>query len=88
MYEEWYNNNKDSYGKECFKYAERWADLMEHEIKKDGRAALDVIIECADKTSKEADRKHVSGFMFTYSCIIIETCWKYGKEFAAWRSRM
>lgn len=88
VYKEWYEKNKDTYGKECFKYAERWADLMEYEIKNSDKSALEVIDECAERTSKEADKKHIGGFMFTYACIIIETCWKYGKEFAVWRSKM
>lgn len=33
-YEEWKNKNKDEYGACIFRYAERWADLMEIEIEK------------------------------------------------------
>ena len=56
VYKEWYEKNKDTYGKECFKYAERWADLMEYEIKNSDKSALEVIDECAERTSKEADK--------------------------------
>ena len=35
IYDDWKNDNKDAYGKECFKFAEDWANLMEKEIAKD-----------------------------------------------------
>ena len=35
IYDDWKNDNQDAYGKECFKFAEDWANLMEKEIDKD-----------------------------------------------------
>ena len=35
IYDDWKNDNQDAYGKECFKFAEDWAELMEKEIDKE-----------------------------------------------------
>ena len=31
-YKDWYDKNSDAYGRACFTYAERWAEMMEKEI--------------------------------------------------------
>ena len=28
-YKDWYGKNRDAYGRACFTYAERWAEMME-----------------------------------------------------------
>ena len=31
-YQKWYDKNEDAYGRACFTYAEKWAELMEEAI--------------------------------------------------------
>lgn len=77
-YKDWYNKNSDEYGRACFTFAERWADLMETEIEKS-----DDIIKCfadnADETSRKADIEGITGFMYGCAVSILSQCWEYGE---------
>lgn len=74
-YEEWKNKNKDEYGACIFRYAERWADLMEIEIEK-GYKVSDV----AERLSVEADTENITGVMQEVANNILCKCWIYGSE--------
>jgi len=76
------DNNKDSYGKCVYEYAEGWAKLMQFEIS-NGKT----LIECAEKTSFEMGFLGITGFMYGASVNILSKCWKYGEELRKWHNK-
>lgn len=53
-YKDWYDKNSDGYGRACFTYAERWAELLEAEIDK-SNDVMKCFADNADRLSHEAD---------------------------------
>ena len=79
IYDDWKNDNQDAYGKECFKFAEDWADLMEKEIDKD-HDSKKVLKEKALETRMQATNyRFETDFMFAVASNILVKCWEYGK---------
>ena len=79
IYDDWKNDNQDEYGKECFKFAEDWAEMMEKEIDKehDIKKALK---EKALETRMQATKYRLcTEFMFAVASEILVKCWEYGK---------
>lgn len=74
-------NNQDVYGSAIYKYAERWADLMEAQIKKGKTVA-----GCAGETSREADGEGITGYMYGCAVSILSHCWDYGEELRLWHN--
>lgn len=85
-YKKGYNNNLDGYGSAVYRYAERWADLMEKDIEKSGDPAKS-IEENADKRSHEADTEGISGFMYGCAVSILSHCWEYGEILRKWHNK-
>lgn len=80
VYENWKSNNNDPYGAGVFRFAEKWANLMESEIEC-GKSLKDV----ADRTSREADMEGITGFMYGAAVSILTQCWEHGEEFNKWK---
>jgi len=79
IYDDWKNDNQDAYGKECFKFAEDWAELMEKEIDKDNDIKK-VLKEKALETRMQATNYRLcTDFMFAVASNILVKCWEYGK---------
>ena len=79
IYDDWKNDNQDAYGKECFKFAEDWANLMEKEIDKDNDIKK-VLKEKALETRMQATNYRLcTEFMFAVASNILVKCWEYGK---------
>ena len=79
IYDDWKNDNQDAYGKECFKFAEDWAELMEKEIDKD-HDIKKVLKEKALETRMQATKYRLcTEFMFAIASNILVKCWEYGK---------
>ena len=79
IYDDWKNDNQDAYGKECFKFAEDWAELMEKEIAKDNDIKK-VLKEKALETRMQATNYRLcTEFMFAVASNILVKCWEYGK---------
>ena len=79
IYDDWKNDNQDAYGKECFKFAEDWANLMEKEIDKDNDIKK-VLKEKALETRMQATNyRFETDFMFAVASNILVKCWEYGK---------
>lgn len=76
------SKNKDSYGLEIIRYAERWADLMESEM--DKGKSLD---SCAEETSRNADVNGISGFMYGAAVKTLYDVWAHGESLAAWHNK-
>ena len=80
-------NNRDPYGKAVYTYLERWADLMEEEINSSDKSPEEVIPECADELSHDADTEGITGFMFGVAVNILSNVWKYGEILKKWHNR-
>ena len=80
-YQAWKDKQSDSYGKECFRYAEAWANLMEKEIAK-GRKLKDV----AKQASHTANTTGITGFMYGMAVSILSHEWVHGEELRVWHN--
>lgn len=79
-YNKWFDSNRDSdAGRACFRFAERWAELMEVGIS-NGKSVIDI----AESTSNEADLEGISVAMYKYAINILLKTWKYGEELEKW----
>ena len=87
LYKEWYDKNDDSYGRACFTYAERWAEMLEHEIEKYNGAPVQAIIDNAERCSHEADEEGITGFMYGCAVNILSQCWEYGEYLRKWHNK-
>lgn len=72
-------NNLDPYGAEVYKYAERWAELMEAQIN-----AGNSLVDIAKETSCEADTSGITGFMYGAAVGVLSYFWIYGEELRRW----
>lgn len=82
VYEEWKLQNTDPYGAGIFRYAEKWAHLMEAEVES-GKAVKDI----ADRLSHEADTEGITGYMYGASVNILSQCWEFGGELRKWHNK-
>jgi len=84
-YQAWLGNNTDSYGRTCFVYAERFADMLEIEYVKAINVPMSKILELyGDKFSHDADKEGLTGFMVGMSINILSQCWEFGKYLKLW----
>jgi len=74
--------NTDGYGSGIYRYAEKWADLMEKEI-----ASGKDVADTAERTSYEADTEGITGFMYGAAVAILSSCWEYGERLKAWHNK-
>ena len=81
-YEEWKTNNTDAYGSAIFRYAERWANLMEERI-----ANGEKIEDIAKELSHKADTEGITGFMYGCAVNILSQCWEYGEQLRKWHNK-
>lgn len=79
--------NKDSYGAAIYAYTQRWAGLMEIEIENSDKTPEEVINECAEKLSHDADTEGISGFMYGAAVSILAQCWEYGDILRKWHNK-
>ena len=86
-YKDWYDKNNDPYGRACFTYAERWADLMEKQIEESEETSFAVIIDNAKRLSHEADVEGITGYMYGCAVNILSQCWQYGEELRRWHNK-
>ena len=54
-YKDWLDKNTDLYGRACFTYAERWAEMLENLIESSADEPMKVVVDNADRLSHEAD---------------------------------
>ena len=79
-------NNQDPYGKGIYDFLERWADLMEEEINSSDKSPEEVIPECADRLSHDADIEGITGFMYGAAVNVLSHVWKYGEILRKWHN--
>lgn len=82
MYENWKDNNKDGCGAYIFRYAERWADLMESKINQNVK-----LEDIAQTTSCDADTEGITGFMYGMAVSMLSECWEYGEALKQWHNK-
>ena len=82
VYEDWKAKNTDVYSSCIFRYAERWAEIMELKIQ-DGCEVRQI----ADTTSNDADTEGITGAMYGASVSILSQCWKHGEELRKWHNK-
>nr|DAE26815.1 MAG TPA: hypothetical protein [virus sp. ctCsQ3] len=85
-YKDWYDKNSDEYGRACFTYAERWAELLEAEIDK-SNDVMECFVDNADRLSREADTEGITGFMYGCAVSILSQCWVYGEYLRKWHNK-
>lgn len=85
-YKDWYNKNSDEYGRACFTYAERWAELLEAEINK-SNDVMKCFVDNADRLSHEADTEGITGFMYGCAVSILSQSWEYGEYLRKWHNK-
>lgn len=86
-YKDWYEKNSDPYGRACFTYAERWAEMLENLIETSTDDPMKVVVDNADRLSHEADVEGITGFMYGCAVNILSQCWKYGEELRKWHNK-
>jgi hypothetical protein len=73
--------NTDGYGSAVYRYAEKWARIMEARL-----AAGQTIQECAKSASHLADDEGITGFMYGCAVGILARCWRHGEELRRWHN--
>ena len=79
IYDDWKNDNQDAYGKECFKFAEDWAELMEKEIDKENDIKKALKEKALETRMQATNYRLCTEFMFAVASNILVKCWEYGK---------
>jgi len=74
-------NNQDPYGAAVYRYAEKWANLMEERLI-DGKTIADI----ADQASHDADDEGITGFMYSAAASILTSVWEHGEELRRWHN--
>lgn len=75
-------NNDDPYGKGIYRFAQKWAELMEERIAGD-RTQVAVI---AHQASHDADDEGITGFMYGAAVSVLSHVWEYGEELRRWHN--
>ena len=73
--------NQDSYGNACYRFAERWARLMQKCLG-DGQT----VAECAKPAIHLADNEGITGFMYGCAVSILAAVWVHGDELRRWHN--
>lgn len=74
-------NNQDPYGSGIYRYAAKWASLMERELLA-GKKLTDI----AKATSHKADEEGITGFMYGAAVSVLSLCWEHGEELRRWHN--
>lgn len=85
-YKDWYDKNNDGYGRACFTYAERWAELMESGIENTGKPPMEYIFDNAERLSRVADVEGITGNMYRQAVDILSYCQEYGEPLRIWNN--
>lgn len=75
-------NSKDFYSAGVVEYMHKWAELMENEISEGAK-----LTEIADRTSRIADTKGITGAMYGFAVGALSRFWEYGEELRKWHNK-
>lgn len=82
-YKDWHDKNNDEYSRACLSFAERWAELLEAEIK-NANDITKCVINNADILKKKADTENITGAMYSIAIGVLLHYWKYGEYLQKW----
>ncbi len=74
-------NNQDGYGACVYRYAARWAAMMEAAM-----ASGATVADCADKASHDADIEGITGFMYGCAVSVLSKVWEHGEALRRWHN--
>lgn len=74
--------NTDGYGACGIRFAARWANYMEREIATGAK-----LEDVAKRTSHEADKEGITGFMYGCAVSILSQVWEHGEQLRCWHNR-
>ena len=74
-------NSDNGYSYSVVTYMNRWADLMEAEMRK-GKSLPDI----AEQTSHDANTDGITGFMYGCAVAALSGFWEYGEELRVWHN--
>lgn len=80
-YKDWFEKQSDDYGRACFRYAEKWAELIEAAIDK-GEKLEDV----AEQLSHDADEEGITGFIYGMAVGLLSQGWVHGEKLRIWHN--
>lgn len=86
-YNKWKHQNDaddmNSYNGCVFRYAERWAELMEEQIEDDDTEIVifNKLVHCVTNMSHDANTENITGNQHSMARGVIRRCWKYGDLF-------
>jgi hypothetical protein len=80
-WQDWLAKQEDEYGKAIFRYADKWARIMEGRMA--GGAKLE---DCADEASHLADDEGITGFMYGAAVSTLARLWVHGEELRRWHN--
>ena len=80
-WDSWLAEQSSDYGKACFTFAKRWAELMEEKIH--GGIKFE---DMAKSTSYKADEEGITGFMYGMAVSILAKTWEHGEELRQWHN--
>ena len=73
--------NQDDYGACVYRYAQRWAEMIEKAMA-DGAQLEDI----AENLNHEADSEGITGFMSGAAVGVLSACWKHGEQLRLWHN--
>ena len=74
-------NNSDPYGSAIYRFARRWAELMEKRID-----AGEKLEDIAKSTSHEANMEGITGFMYGAAVSLLSHWWIHGEALRKWNN--
>ncbi len=74
--------NQDAYGACTYRYAQRWAELMEERM----AAAKMPVADVASFTSHDADTEGITGFMYGCAVSVLASVWEHGEDLRRWHN--
>jgi predicted RNA-binding protein associated with RNAse of E/G family len=81
------DGNPEEYGLAVYRYAERWADMMDHLLEVDAGGSKErSLADVADSTHHAADTEGISGFMYGEAVRILSAVWVHGEELRRWHN--
>lgn len=74
-------NNSDFYGSGIYRFAERWAEMMEERLAT-GKSIADI----AGQTSHDSDTEGITGVMYGCAVGVLAHFWEHGEELRRWHN--
>lgn len=81
LWKELVAKNSDPYGSGVMRYAAKWANMMEEQIK-----AGKKLEEIAENLSFKADTEGITGFMYGCAVNTLSKVWKHGEALRKWHN--